>query len=104
MANPERSNVISMEAYRNRQERGQLLARAAYWEVKREDAWKALEVAERNREAALREAGMLPEERGVDETDRFNEEASERLVREDDRFRPDPNQYEFDYGTDHSYS
>lgn len=103
MASPEKvsyiNNVVSMEEYREKQQRQQLLARAAYWEVQREDAWRAVEVAERNREQALREAGML-EERGVDE-ENINEESRERLVRESDRFGIDPHQLTFDFGTDH---
>ncbi len=89
-------NVVSMEEYKDRKTTKQYLARAAYWELRREDAWKALERAEREREKSLRLAGMLPEERGVDEE---TEESRERLVREEDDFGFDPNQLRFDYGT-----
>ena len=38
---------------------------AAYWAVREEDAYTALEVAQRNRESCLRMLGMLAAERGV---------------------------------------
>lgn len=62
----EKDNVVSMEGYRERRDRQNALARAAYWAVKIEDAYKAVEVAERGREDALREAGMLAPELGVE--------------------------------------
>lgn len=59
-------NVISIEEYQERQSVKLAMARAAYWAIKLEDAWRAVEVAERERENALRDAGMLPEERGLE--------------------------------------
>lgn len=40
-------------------------SQAAYWCVREEDAQRAVEVAQRNREAALRMLGMLGVERGL---------------------------------------
>lgn len=83
------------------------LARAAYWECKREDAWKALEVAEREREKALRLAGMLDSENRLGEENGIDEEksessdggaASERMVRETDYLYADAYQLELDFG------
>lgn len=39
---------------------------AAYWGVREEDAHTALEVAQRNREHALRMLGMIGVERGME--------------------------------------
>lgn len=62
----ERNNVVSIEEYQARKFRELALARAAYWAVRVEDAYKAVEVAERERESALRDAGMLTVEKGVE--------------------------------------
>lgn len=58
--------ITDISEYRERRDAKNALARAAYWQTVIDDTYKALEVAERNRENALREAGMLPAERGVD--------------------------------------
>lgn len=62
----EQDNVVSIDKYRERRDNRQALARAAYWALIIEDSHRSLEYAERQREDALREAGMLPEERGLD--------------------------------------
>lgn len=58
----EKDNVISMEEYRDRRDRQNALARAAYWAIKVEDTARALEYAQQQCQSALREAGMYHEE------------------------------------------
>lgn len=61
----ETNNVVSIEEFKERKNIKEAMARAAYWAVIIEDTYRALEYAERQREDAMRDAGMLSEEKGL---------------------------------------
>jgi hypothetical protein len=62
----EEANVVYLPIPKlNEQQREHWQAQAAYWGVTEEHAAKALEVAQRGRENALRMLGMLAAERGL---------------------------------------